>query len=130
MGGEVIQLEVAETQEQQALGLMFRTEVPDDHGMLFPFDPPREVQFWMRNVSIDLDMVFLRDGKIVAIAENVPPCVTPSCPTYGPREPVDQVIELGGGRAAELGLTVGDEVEVVAVTPSDNPTDADAHEPQ
>uniref|UniRef100_UPI0030846562 DUF192 domain-containing protein n=1 Tax=Petrachloros mirabilis TaxID=2918835 RepID=UPI0030846562 len=107
-----IELEVARTQEEQAMGLMFRADLADDRGMLFPFDPPQSVNFWMRNVKIPLDMVFLREGRIVAIAANVPPCRQPVCPTYGPSELVDQVIELRGGRAAELDLAVGETLMV------------------
>ncbi|MEA5468464.1 DUF192 domain-containing protein [Spirulina sp. 06S082] len=114
MGGETIQLEVAETPEQQALGLMFRDRLPDDRGMLFSFDPPRPVGFWMKNVSIYLDMVFLQDGEIRYIAANVPPCNKPAsqCPAYGPPEAIDRVIELRGGRAEELELKIGDRVTI------------------
>jgi uncharacterized membrane protein (UPF0127 family) len=110
MGDQVIQLEVARTRSQQALGLMFRPPLPDNRGMLFPFEPPRPVQFWMRDVPVPLDMVFLREGEIQAIAAEVPPCTTRTCPVYGPATEVDQVIELRSGRAAELGLAVGDRV--------------------
>ncbi|MEO0535607.1 MAG: DUF192 domain-containing protein [Cyanobacteria bacterium P01_A01_bin.123] len=115
IGATVIQLEVANTPQQQALGLMFRSELAADQGMLFPFTTPRPVQFWMKNVFIHLDMVFLRDGLVQAIEADVPPCVEEPCPTYGPRDVViDQVIELRGGRAAELGLAVGDRIEILA----------------
>ena len=114
IGDQTIQLEVAKTPEQQAMGLMFRTELAPDRGMLFPFNPPRPVSFWMKNVAINLDMVFLRNGTVVDIARQVPPCTTDPCPVYGPAKPVeiDQVIELRGGRAAELGLKVGDRLVV------------------
>lgn len=112
VNGEVIQLEVAGTQQQQAMGFMFRPEIPDDRGMLFSFDPPRRASFWMKNVQVPLDMVFLRDGQVVAISADVPPCTSDPCPTYGPPEMVDSVIELRGGRAAELGLQAGDVIAV------------------
>ncbi|NJO42595.1 MAG: DUF192 domain-containing protein [Cyanobacteria bacterium CRU_2_1] len=112
VGNQVIQLEVARTPQEQAMGLMFRSVLPDDRGMLFPFEPPRSVNFWMKNVPVALDMVFLRDGEVKAIAASVPPCDTNPCPTYGPQTPIDQVIELRSGRAAELGLEVGDRVEI------------------
>lgn len=112
IAGEVIQLEVARTAYEQAMGLMYRAELPDNHGMLFPFDPPRMVNFWMKNVLIPLDMVFLKDGKVVAIAANVPPCTVIDCPLYGPKQPVDQVLELRGGRAEELNLQVGDTIDL------------------
>ncbi|WP_293156225.1 MULTISPECIES: DUF192 domain-containing protein [unclassified Microcoleus] len=105
-----IGLEVAKTPQEQAIGLMFRTELPDDRGMLFPIAPPRNVRFWMRNVQIELDMIFLREGVVQAIIPNVPPCLSDTCPNYGPDVPVDGVIELKGGRAAQLGLKVGDRI--------------------
>ena len=107
-----IQLEVAKTPEQQAIGLMYRPSIPDDRGMLFPFSPARRVGFWMKNVSINLDMVFLHEGRVEAIESNVPPCTSEPCPTYGPSVKIDQVIELRGGRAKELGLQVGDRLVV------------------
>ncbi|MGA7934044.1 MAG: DUF192 domain-containing protein [Kovacikia sp.] len=112
IAGQDIQLEVARTPEQQEIGLMYRTELPDDRGMLFPFDPPRPVGFWMKNCAISLDMIFLRGDKVLAIASNAPPCKTEPCPVYGPKSPVDQVIELRGGRATELGIKVGDRLVV------------------
>lgn len=114
IGGEVIQLEVARTPQEQAKGLMHRPPLPDDRGMLFPFNPPRPVQFWMKNTPSPLDMVFLENGEVQAIAAAVPPCEADPCPTYGPETPVpiDQVLELRSGRAAELGLQVGDRINI------------------
>lgn len=112
LGEEMIDLEVATTAREQAIGLMFRPEIPDNRGMLFPFEPPRPVNFWMRNVQVPLDMVFLRQGEIVAIAHSVPPCTTTNCPTYGPDTPVDSVMELRGGRADELSLAEGDTIDI------------------
>jgi len=81
----------------------------------------------MKNTKIPLDMVFLKDGEVKAIEANVPPCTTDPCPSYGPQTSIDQVIELRGGRAAELGLRVGDRVSVKFldenVTPQ-NPSDS------
>lgn len=113
-----IDLEVANTPQQQAIGLMYRTSLADDRGMLFPFDPPKPVNFWMMNVAINLDMIFLRDGEVKAIAANVPPCTATPCPIYGPGNTlIDQVIELRGGRAAELGLKQGDRITIQFLKP-------------
>ena len=113
VGAQQIQLEVAKTPEQLATGLMYRTTLADDRGMLFVFKPARPVSFWMKNVPMNLDMVFLQAGTVVKIAEQVPPCTTEPCPVYGPAGiVVDQVIELRGGRAAELGLQSGDRLEI------------------
>lgn len=112
LGQAVIELEVALTPEQQATGLMYRTSLPNNRGMLFPFEEARYAQFWMKNVAINLDMIFLRQGVIQAIFSEVPPCTAEPCPTYGPKTLVDQVIELKGGRATELGLKKGDRISI------------------
>ena len=112
IAGETIQLEVAQTPEQQAIGLMFRESLADDRGMLFPFESAKVARFWMKNVPISLDMIFLDGDRIVGIAADVPPCQTNPCPVYGPKAMVNQVIELRGGRAAELGLEIGDRIVV------------------
>jgi uncharacterized protein len=113
-----IQLEVARSSEEQATGLMFRTSLADDRGMLFPFNPPRPTQFWMKNTLIPLDMLFLRGGIIKFIAANVSPCKADPCPVYGSRSlEIDQVIELRAGRAGELGLKVGDRLSVRPLQP-------------
>lgn len=117
MGRESIDLEVAQTEEQQALGLMYRQDLPANRGMLFPFQPARFVQFWMKDCLIALDLVFLRDGKIQAISAQVPPCKSNPCPTYGPNTQIDRVIELKAGRAAQLGLKIGDTVKIESIEP-------------
>lgn len=115
MRGKTFELEVAKTSAQQSLGLMFRSELPDNRGMLFPFSSPRRTSFWMKDVPVPLDMVFLRNGVVVAI-DQAPPCRADPCPTYGPdNQIVDQVLELRGGRAAEIGLESGDTVAITAL---------------
>ena len=96
------QVEVARTPEEQAQGLMFRESLGPNRGMVFPFDPPRPASFWMKNTLIPLDMLFVRaDGTIARIAANtVPHSLDPE----GVREPVAAVLEIPGGRAAELGI--------------------------
>lgn len=111
---KIIELEVAQTREQQAKGLMFREALPDNRGMLFPFPEPKIARFWMHNVPVALDMIFIKDSQIVEIAESVPPCTTrpQNCPVYGPDTTVDGVIELRSRRAKELKLAVGDSIEI------------------
>src|SRR4051812_19991975 len=98
-------VEIAATPQQQEQGLMFRRSLAPNHGMIFPYDPPQEVGFWMRNTLIPLDMVFIRaDGRIARIATAKPldESIVPS------GEPIAVVLELAGGRAAELGIAAGD----------------------
>ena len=109
---ETIELEVARTPQQQALGLMFRESLPADRGMLFPFSKPQIARFWMKNVVIPLDMIFLYQGEVKAIAANVPPCTVAPCPVYGPDILIDQVLELPGGRAKELDLQIGTRLKI------------------
>ncbi len=110
VANQVIQLEVARTAAQQEIGLMYRTELAKDRGMVFLFDSPRRVGFWMKNTLIPLDMVFLLKGKVQAISNNAQPCKADPCPIYGSNALVDQVIELRAGRAKELGLKQGDRI--------------------
>ena len=118
ISGAKIQLEVAQTPQQQATGLMYRESLADDRGMLFPFPSERTARFWMKNVPISLDMIFLNGDRIVGLATDVPPCAAEPCPVYGPEALVDKVIELRGGRAKELGVRVGDAIEIQPLDPS------------
>jgi uncharacterized protein len=111
-----IELEVAQTPAQQEIGLMFRTSIANNRGMLFPFNPARPVGFWMKNCLMALDMVFIRSERVIDIRANVPPCRQDPCPSYGPKAPVDHVLELGAGRAASLGLQIGDPITIRPLT--------------
>ncbi len=106
-------VEVAATEQQQQQGLMYRPPLAPDAGMLFaPYPPdggpPRAANFWMRNTPSPLDILFIRpDRTIATIAENTVPFSEAPVPSG---EPVSAVLELGGGRAAELGIAAGDKV--------------------
>ncbi|NIJ39156.1 hypothetical protein FHR22_003890 [Sphingopyxis panaciterrae] len=95
-------VEVARTAEEQAQGLMFRTGLPADGGMIFPFEKPRIASFWMKNTLIPLDMIFIRaDGSIDRIAENTIPESLEPVVSGGE---VAAVLELAGGTSARLGI--------------------------
>jgi uncharacterized protein len=101
-------VQVAATEDQQERGLMFYRSLAPDEGMIFPYDPPQSVAFWMKNTLISLDMVFIRaDGTIARIAHAQPMNLDP----VPAGEPVAAVLEIRGGRAAELGIREGDKVE-------------------
>lgn len=111
-GPRVFHTEIARTAAEQERGLMFRTNIPQDGGMLFtpyPADgPPREARFWMKNTPTALDIVFIRsDGTIARIAENAVPY---SEETLVSGEPVAAVLELNAGVSARLGIKAGDKV--------------------
>jgi len=112
-GTHAFQVEVASTSDQQEKGLMFRTDIPDNGGMLFwPYPAgggaPREASFWMKNTPSPLDIIFIRaNGTIARIAENT----IPESETHiESGEPVGAVLELKGGRSSALGIAEGDKV--------------------
>jgi len=101
-------VEIARTPQEQALGLMNRQTLGPDRGMIFPYEPAQPVAFWMKNTLIPLDMIFIRpDGTIGRIAADTVPL---SLEPVRSGEPVAAVLEIAGGRSAELGLSAGDKV--------------------
>ncbi len=104
----VFNVEMALSPMQQITGLMFRTSVPADGGMLFDWGAPRDSQMWMKNTLVPLDMVFInQDGTIRAIAENTVPESLAVIDSHGP---VRATLELQAGITAKLGIVVGDKV--------------------
>tara|TARA_Y100001968_G_scaffold74776_1_gene66183 strand:+ start:190 stop:588 length:399 start_codon:yes stop_codon:yes gene_type:complete len=109
---QCISLEVATTPEEQRLGLMQRKALPPMRGMWFPFDRPREMRFWMFKTIAPLDMVFVSEGRVIAIESKVPICPALPCPSYGPKKLGDGVMELRAGEAQRLNIRVGDPVMI------------------
>lgn len=100
-------VDVARTEAEQARGMMFRPKLAPDAGMVFPFATPRVASFWMKDCPHPLDMIFIRaDGSIARIVTAIPYSLKPE--TSG--EPVTAVLEIAGGRAAELGINEDDVV--------------------
>jgi uncharacterized membrane protein (UPF0127 family) len=101
-------VELAANSKQREYGLMFRTEMAGDHGMLFDFATSQHVQMWMENTVLPLDMLFLDGtGKITHIVENAVPYSQSIIDSNGP---VKYVIELNGGIIKKLGIATGDGV--------------------
>lgn len=99
-------IEIADTPQEQARGLMYRQALAPDAGMLFDYGTERRVSFWMQNTYIPLDMIFIAaDGTVRHIHANARPLDPTSIPS---RVPVRFVLEVPGGRAAEIGLAEGD----------------------
>ena len=109
LGGKIFSVEIADTSEKQALGLMFRDSMPADAGMIFLFPNEAPRSFWMKNCRISLDiMYFDKDMKMVSISANTPPCRVERCPSYPSTGPAMYVLELNAGVASELGVGPGD----------------------
>ena len=105
-GEHVVMVEVARTAEERSIGLMHRTELAPDRGMLFDFGATRPVTMWMKNTLISLDMFFAEStGRIVAIAERTTPL---SEKRIRSGQPVRFVLEMIGGSARRLGIAPGD----------------------
>jgi uncharacterized membrane protein (UPF0127 family) len=103
-----VDIEIAEDPKEKALGLMFRTDLADNQGMLFPYGEPRELSMWMHNTYIPLDMLFIRsDGVIHRIEARAEPMSDRVINSDGP---VSAVLELPGGAAERLGIKAGDRV--------------------
>jgi uncharacterized protein len=102
-------VEVMRTPPELEKGLMYRTSMPGDHGMLFDFQSEQSVMMWMKNTYIPLDMIFMdKTGKVVGIIANAKPMseqiLSVLAPTYA-------VLELNGGEAAKIGLKLGNMVK-------------------
>lgn len=114
-GAHAIEVEVARTAEERGTGLMHRTELAPDRGMLFDFGAVRPVTMWMKNTLIPLDMFFAEsDGRIVAIAERTTPLSEKRIPSG---RPVRFVLEMAGGSAARLGIGPGDRLRHALIQP-------------
>ncbi|MEO7365213.1 MAG: DUF192 domain-containing protein [Sphingomicrobium sp.] len=101
-------VEVARSDAEQQTGLMDRPSLGPDRGMIFPYEPPQPVAFWMKNTLIPLDMIFIRaDGTIARIVTAVPLSLEP----VPGGEPIALVLEIRGGRAGALGIRTGDRVD-------------------
>src|SRR6201993_2613678 len=108
-GPHRFKVELAETPQQMTQGLMFRTSLAPDAGMLFDYKRPTAATMWMRNTLIPLDMLFVdAQGRIINIHERAVP---KSDDVIAAAAPVRYVIELNGGTAARLGIAPGDKVE-------------------
>jgi uncharacterized membrane protein (UPF0127 family) len=100
-------VEVAATPEEQERGLMFRKSVAPDRGMIFPYDPPQQVAFWMKNTLIPLDIIFIDTNHKIARITNAKALDLTPLPSG---VPVIGVLEIAAGRAAQLGIKEGDAV--------------------
>lgn len=106
-----LQVEIADTPLKRTKGLMFRTQIPDDFGMLFLFPETKVVNMWMKNTYIPLDMLFLdENGTILTIIENAKPHDTT---LLSSRVPVSAVVEVNGGFCQKRQVTTGQKVVLV-----------------
>lgn len=107
-----LQLLLAKTPQQQQIGLSEHKSLPKDQGMLFIFAQADYHPFWMKNMKFPIDILFIKDKKIVTIHENAQPAPSTdqNPPLYRPGEPAEKVLEINAGLSKEYEIKVGDEV--------------------
>jgi uncharacterized membrane protein (UPF0127 family) len=106
--GFEVTVELVQTPDEITQGLMYRSHLPEDRGMLFLFDNTRVPSFWMKNTLIPLDIIFLDEaGVVVDIALDARPCKAEPCPQYVSKEPAMAVLEVNAGIAELHGVAAG-----------------------
>jgi uncharacterized protein len=112
--GNCFDVEIADDDSERQRGLMFRESLDSDIGMLFVFDSDGVYPFWMKNTLVPLDIIWLSsDGEVVFISDKSAPCPSDGeCPSINPNAEARYVLEIGGGRAREIGLEVGDKLDL------------------
>ena len=107
-----VRSELALTPAEQSTGLMGRQYLAPDAGMLFIFARPATHNFWMKNMFIPLDIIWIgEDKKIVDCHASVQPCQEAACPSISPRVPCQDVLEVNAGFLQAYGITIGDEAK-------------------
>ena len=108
LNGQPYTVELAQSQAERSRGLMNRTSLGQDRGMLFIGERTGPISFWMKNTLIPLDIIFLDEQwKVVGLHSNVPPCEADPCPTYPSPAPAMHVLEINAGQAQALGVELG-----------------------
>lgn len=112
-----IEVEIVQTEAQKSQGLSERTSLPQKNGMLFVYDKSEIYTFWMKDMKFSIDIIWIRDGRVVDITSNVPvpgqDIGLSDLPRYTPKEPVNFVLEVNAGFAKAHDMNVGDTVNII-----------------
>lgn len=111
IGIHQIRAEIADTWPRRERGLSGRPELRTGYGMIFPYGQPARPAFWMPDMHFDIDIVWIRGGRIVDLHTDVPHQVRPPLPRYSPRQPIDWVLEVPAGTVARAAWKIGDPVQ-------------------
>ena len=115
-GGEdpvLVDVEIADTDEQRAQGLMNRESLPDDAGMMFVYFEPSQAGFWMKNTLIPLSVAFIDEEETITQIIDMEPCKQELCPSYAPKSAYVAALEVNQGMFDEWGIDVGDTVRLL-----------------
>ncbi|MBF0479632.1 MAG: DUF192 domain-containing protein [Candidatus Omnitrophica bacterium] len=111
-----IKVEEAKTFAEKTRGLQGRTKMTDDQGMLFIFDKPENSAFWMKDMQMSIDMIWLDEkGTVQAIDVSVPPCKTETCMNYTSGKPTKYVLEVAAGFSGRRGIKEGELLKIRAL---------------
>ncbi len=110
INNQCINVEIADTDNERALGLMYREEL--EGGMLFVFDEPGIHKFWMKNTKIPLDIMWIDNNSKIIYIYNAQPCVIENCPSFGPDIKAMYVLEVNTGYVKSNNLSIGDSVKI------------------
>ena len=106
-------VEKAITPKERINGLMFRKKLGDKNGMLFIFEKQETHSFWMKNILIPLDIIWIdKNRKIVFINENTQPCKDSFCPSINPDKKAKYILEINAGITKKIGLAIGDQLKI------------------
>ena len=110
--GHVFNVTVAKTPQEKETGLSQKTSLAQDSGMLFPFDTPDFYSFWMKNMKIAIDIIYINKDHVVTVFDNLQPPKSPdeNLSIFKPDEPADKVLEINAGLSQKFGIKKGDKV--------------------
>lgn len=114
INGKSFAVDLAKSPAEQQHGLSDRDSLPQDSGMLFLFDQPQILSFWMKDMRFSIDIIFIKNDEIVSIAHNVPPPVSKNAklPTYKSEKPADKVLEINAGLSKKYNIEKGDKIKI------------------
>lgn len=114
IGGTKVKAELAISDEEKARGLSYRSFLAKDQGMLFIFPEKTIPAFWMKGMRFPLDIIWIADGEVKDVSENLPVIKTSdkSLPHYSPKVPIDMVLEVNAGFVKEYNISEGTKVQI------------------
>ena len=108
-----VNVEIADTLIEHTKGLMYRTSLDENLGMLFIFQEEATRSFWMKNTYLSLDIIFVNSNfEIIKIAKNAQPCTKDPCDKYSSDSPIKYIVEVNGGFTEREGIEIGDKIKI------------------
>jgi len=112
IGNKNITVEIADTSEARALGLSYRESLPPESGLLFIFEKESIYPFWMKGMNFPIDIIWIKNEKVLEITNNVEPDKGLMPGIYTPREPVEKVLEINAGKVKEWNIKINDAISL------------------